>query len=454
VTASFDNAGITGHIVFSQASMNGPLTVAVDLLGLEGGAGGYHVHSFPISSGCGAESTGGHFLSAAGVDIGDLSGKHGSLAGLDSVTKTFEDDELTLFGPQSIIGRSIVIHRNENGNPRWVCADIGYPREVKTVVADFFGSDGTGGVEGTITLKQVADAPDSETSVLVDLRYADEAAATTVSHKWHVHQELVREAGADACGAASTGGHWNPNDLDIAAGVYSCDGSSFERAVDTCEVGDLSGKHGGLSLDSSASGGKVFYTDVNLPLSGPNSVAGRSIVVHADNLGGPRIACGSLNIIDDLAVADGGSGDDDATISKGSAFAGIVGAFVGVTLGFAGAVIWFAVSRRRNEAAAFSTARSKPALSEALSPRAHGTLGLPGHTSNLEEGRSLDFGSSWKPNPTPPPPPPPSRVSSMFNPKRMSARLFEFVAPPSVLRPVPPPLSPQMAYDNPIRELE
>jgi Cu/Zn superoxide dismutase len=431
--------------------MNGPLTVVVDLSGLEGGAGGYHVHSFPMSSGCGVESTGGHFLSGAGVDIGDLSGKHGSLAGLDSVTKTFEDSDLTLFGPQSIIGRSIVIHRNEDGNPRWVCANIGYPREVKTVVANFLSSDGTGGVEGTITLKQVADASDSETSVLVDLWYADEVAATTTSHKWHVHQELVREAGADACEAASTGGHWNPNDLDIAAGVYSCDGSSFERAVDTCEVGDLSGKHGGLSLVSLASGGKVFYTDVNLPLSGPNSVAGRSIVVHADNLGGPRIACGSLNMIDVQAVADGGSGDDNAAILKGPTFAGIVGAFAGVILGFTGAVAWFAVSRRRNEAAASGTAHDKPALSEALSPRkaARWTWINP-PCRNLEEGCSLDFGSFSKPNP----PPPPSRVSSAFNPKRMSARLFEFVAPPSVLRPAPPPLSPQAAYDNPIRGLE
>ncbi len=43
--------------------------------------------------------------------MGDLGGKYGTLVGLDNVTSTYADQNLPLFGPQSILGRSIVIHR-------------------------------------------------------------------------------------------------------------------------------------------------------------------------------------------------------------------------------------------------------------------------------------------------------------------------------------------------------
>lgn len=58
----------------------------------------------------------------------------------------------------------------------------------------------------------------------------------------------------------------------------------------TCEVGDLAGLFGALSFDA---GGKSmgFFTATNLPLSGGNSVGGRSIVVHAANGGGSRVGC-------------------------------------------------------------------------------------------------------------------------------------------------------------------
>lgn len=57
-------------------------------------------------------------------------------------------------------------------------------------------------------------------------------------------------------------------------------------------MGDLSGKHGFISLSSSVT--KLFYVDTNLQLSGDYSVGGLSIVVHAANQGGARIACATL----------------------------------------------------------------------------------------------------------------------------------------------------------------
>ena len=49
------------------------------------------------------------------------------------------DTDLDLFGENSIVGRSVVIHYDDaaNGNPRWVCANIGSPRrEVSATFSD------------------------------------------------------------------------------------------------------------------------------------------------------------------------------------------------------------------------------------------------------------------------------------------------------------------------------
>ena len=56
-------------------------------------------------------------------------------------------------------------------------------------------------------------------------------------------------------------------------------------------MGDLSGKYGYLS-------GKDIYnltvTDMNLPMFGPYSSLGRSVVLHADDKKGSRLACANI----------------------------------------------------------------------------------------------------------------------------------------------------------------
>ena len=58
-----------------------------------------------------------------------------------------------------------------------------------------------------------------------------------------------------------------------------------------CEVGDLSGKHGGFRGQTSVT---AQYSDSNLPLFGVYTVVGRSIVLHASS-GGARMACATLH---------------------------------------------------------------------------------------------------------------------------------------------------------------
>ena len=73
----------------------------------------------------------------------------------------------------------------------------------------------------------------------------------------------------------------------------SCNTNTQRR----CFLGDLTEKHGRLSvagLSSQVSGTKRFFTDVNLPLFGTQSIVGRSIVIIDDNSPkqrGNRLAC-------------------------------------------------------------------------------------------------------------------------------------------------------------------
>jgi Cu/Zn superoxide dismutase len=170
-----------------------------------------------------------------------------------------------------------VIHKNDGS--RWACATIGHARAVTTVIATF-SSD----IMGQVVMKQLADDAMSETQVLVDLKYADAAAGGTAGHKMHVHVSPVT---ADC---ASAGGHFDPFGVEVPT-YTTCTGDAAAKAVG-CYVGDLSGKHGLVSIGGSSA--KQFFSDLNLPLSGPNKVDGRSIVLHAANSGAPRVGCASL----------------------------------------------------------------------------------------------------------------------------------------------------------------
>jgi len=46
-------------------------------------------------------------------EMGDLSGKYGTLDNKKRYAITYNDTMLPLFGPRSILGRSVVIHKRE-----------------------------------------------------------------------------------------------------------------------------------------------------------------------------------------------------------------------------------------------------------------------------------------------------------------------------------------------------
>ena len=187
---TFDNMGISGDIRFSQLSPFDPTIVTVNLQGLGGRAGGYHVHVTPVPPGgngrCGLAQ--GHWnptdvvyntsvtrpLTSDEYEIGDLSGKFG---GLDDRNETFEmysDPNIPLFGRYGIVGRSVVIHRQVDGS-RLTCANIRLVRpvlRVETLV-------NTSSLRGRIVFSQLADDPYADTIITVELEVLQMINVTT-----------------------------------------------------------------------------------------------------------------------------------------------------------------------------------------------------------------------------------------------------------------------------------
>ena len=184
---NFNESGILGSISFSQTSPYDMTSVTVSLQGLQGMAGGYHVHVYPVSpegvSSVRCAAAGGHWnptgitydpnntrqLTSDEYEIGDLSGKFGTLVDLNGISETYLDPNIPLFGPYSIVGRSVVIHRSVDG-PRWTCANIELVRPVVQVVTVV----NTTSYRGQITFTQPADDPYAETTIVVELEVLQE----------------------------------------------------------------------------------------------------------------------------------------------------------------------------------------------------------------------------------------------------------------------------------------
>ncbi|CAK5284099.1 unnamed protein product [Mycena citricolor] len=119
----------TGTVVFTQTTSGGPVTIKGDLTGLRASASqGFHIHQAgDLTSGC--ASAGPHFNPFAknhgapddsDRHVGDLGNIHTDHTG--GASFEFEDSEISLNGPLSIIGRAVVLHADADdlgrgGNP-------------------------------------------------------------------------------------------------------------------------------------------------------------------------------------------------------------------------------------------------------------------------------------------------------------------------------------------------
>ncbi|XP_077379676.1 uncharacterized protein cusr [Festucalex cinctus] len=314
VTALFDMKGINGYIRFRQASPFDQTELTLNLSNLRSLVAGFHVHSFPVPTGrnsssnlCSNDNVGGHwnpfgldtnaptYPSGPGstddlYEVGDLSSKHMSLANQNESDVTFVDFNLPLFGRNSIVGRSIVIHLLDGA--RYVCSSIGYPGEVIVARATFRSP-----LVGNMWFTQLKDNPLSDVSTFVILSHGNPATASTRNHNWHIHlYPISSERDDDEARCGTTGGHWNPSNIDAADSSYDLHcGPSTPIA---CEVGDFARKHRVLDISVRVGGveSKSFFTDVTSWLQG-SGVIGRSVVVHQADRGAPRIACANITMV-------------------------------------------------------------------------------------------------------------------------------------------------------------
>ncbi|XP_056125745.1 uncharacterized protein cusr [Rhinichthys klamathensis goyatoka] len=311
VSAVLNMQGIKGYFTFHQPSPFDLTTITVNLTNLDRRVGPYHVHQFPLpqmrspsDSSCSNNNVGGHWnpfnvnVQAPAYppprgsthdrfEVGDLSARHSSLENASNFQATLTDWNLPLFGRNSIVGRSVVIHLPNT--TRFACASIGYPGEVTVAKAAFRGP-----VVGTVLFTQLSGEPYSDVSVFMDLSYAQLSAPSTLNHNWHVHNyPISTETDSDKACCLSTGGHWNPFYVDTTVSAYTV--NCGPDSPFACEVGDIAGKQKTLDLQSEMGtvATKNFFTDTTSWLSG---MIGRSLVVHGPNQTAPRIACANLTL--------------------------------------------------------------------------------------------------------------------------------------------------------------
>ncbi|BEJ17402.1 hypothetical protein CspHIS471_0608030 [Cutaneotrichosporon sp. HIS471] len=125
---------VTGTITFTQAAEGGPVSVTGTITGLDANAQrGFHIHQFgDLSSGC--TSAGAHF-NPHGKNHGgptDTERHVGDLGnvktdGSGNVNVNIQDSEISLLGPYSILGRSLVVHAGEDDLGKG-----GHPDSLKT----------------------------------------------------------------------------------------------------------------------------------------------------------------------------------------------------------------------------------------------------------------------------------------------------------------------------------
>jgi Cu-Zn family superoxide dismutase len=130
---------VTGVVTFTK--VEGGVKVVADIEGLSKGKHGFHIHEYGDCSGLDGSTAGGHFNpDAKSHGAPNVSERHagdmGNIEADDSGQGTLEyvDSTISLEGKNSIIGKAMIIHANEddlktqptgNAGNRLACGVIG-----------------------------------------------------------------------------------------------------------------------------------------------------------------------------------------------------------------------------------------------------------------------------------------------------------------------------------------
>ncbi|KAJ2656137.1 Superoxide dismutase [Cu-Zn] [Coemansia sp. RSA 1200] len=115
-----DDANVSGVVTFTQANESSPITVKAEINGLKPGSHGFHVHVYGDNTN-GCTSAGPHFnphgkTHGAPSDDNRHVGDLGNIVAPESGAAELEitDSQVSLFGEHSVIGRTIVVHADED----------------------------------------------------------------------------------------------------------------------------------------------------------------------------------------------------------------------------------------------------------------------------------------------------------------------------------------------------
>ncbi|XP_067138740.1 uncharacterized protein [Centruroides vittatus] len=224
--------------------------------------------------------------------VGDLSGKYGSLQNRKKHFLQVYDTQLTLFGIHSVIGRALVVYYPD-GSPL-SCANIELNGETVTAFSTFVHP-----VQGQVILRQAKDNPMSDTSVYVELSHsANDAKSTTYNHGWNIAERAVETGNEYSSTYCETAGPVYDPYYVASGGSYACQ-CSRENPY-RCKLGDLSNKITRLDvpiykyLANESTIARYFFTTSNVPLSGPTSVIGKSLIIEGSDFVESSITCANI----------------------------------------------------------------------------------------------------------------------------------------------------------------
>ncbi|XP_031640527.1 uncharacterized protein LOC116352238 isoform X2 [Contarinia nasturtii] len=309
---------VKGKLELYQQSEYEITNIDVNLKGLNA-TSGYHVHEVSVQENllfpCEATTIYDHW-NPRGVnaktspmpregssdlyEMGDLSGKFGTLDRLTEYMASFNDTNIPLFGYETVLGRSIVIHKKQK-NVRWACSTLerGYsPQESREIRAIASFHHPKGYAYGYMRFTQLIhnDGSKSDTTIEVNLRHPGQNDRNmTRHHHWKI---FVNPIGVDAVVQQTitrcvAGGYvWNPYYTQLAdplnTNLYEeeCGADNPLR----CYVGDVSFRTNTIDIGDK----RVILTDQNFPLEGDQSALGRSIVLFGPNYSHERFACANI----------------------------------------------------------------------------------------------------------------------------------------------------------------
>lgn len=286
---SHTNEDYTGSINFVYDPSDDVVTIDYNICDIETGSHAFHVHTYGELFSGSSNSQGGHFkgfcptdgICRPGTSLPDevgliLDGAHTINNGGDAcaTANNLEDSVIKLNGPNSIIGRSIVIHRPTTGERVANCvigrdddeateeaaAIIERRTLVERAVCDLRPiNDGPAVASGFVAL-ELQDFTDYDGTV--DIRFGAKGLADG-SYKIYIHQK---------------------GDVSDLGNVF--DGDCTNCGSGRNEVGDT-----GIAFTVSGGVAHGYAVDSAINLNSYNTVVGRTLVIKADSDNTDKLAC-------------------------------------------------------------------------------------------------------------------------------------------------------------------